>query len=68
MVIHQLSKLKIYKVLEKKFIKGKGSYKKIKGFKDIYINNLIKDKIMTEKKLGTLIARNKRKFTIYLCW
>ena len=25
-------------VLEKKFIKGKGSYKEIKGFKDIYIN------------------------------
>ena len=26
-------------VLEKKFIKGKGSYKEIKDFKDIYINN-----------------------------
>lgn len=41
-------------VLEKKFIKGKGSYKKIKGFKDIYINNLIKDKI--KKKLKVVVA------------
>ena len=41
-------------VLEKKFIKGKGSYKKIKGFKEIYINNLIKDKI--KKKLKVVVA------------
>ena len=41
-------------VLEKKFIKGKGSYKEIKGFKDIYINNLIKDKI--KKKLKVVVA------------
>ena len=26
---------------EKKFIKGKGSYKKIKEFKEVYINHLI---------------------------
>ena len=41
-------------VLEKKFIKGKGSYKEIKGFKDIYINNLIKGKI--KKKLKIVVA------------
>ena len=41
-------------VLEKKFIKGKGSYKEIKGFKDIYINSLIKDKI--KKKLKVVVA------------
>ena len=41
-------------VLEKKFIKGKGSYKEIKGFKDIYINNLIKNKI--KKKLKVVVA------------
>jgi len=41
-------------VLEKKFIKGKGSYKKIKGFKEIYINNLIKDKI--KRKLKVVVA------------
>jgi len=41
-------------VLKKKFIKGKGSYKKIEGFKDIYINNLIKYKI--EKKLKIVVA------------
>ena len=32
-------------VLEKKFIKGKGSYKEIKGFKEVYISDLIKNKI-----------------------
>ena len=32
-------------VLEKKFLKGKGSYKEIKGFKEIYINSLIKKKL-----------------------
>jgi len=41
-------------VLEKKFIKGKGTYKEIKGFKDIYINNLIKDKIT--RKLKVVVA------------
>ena len=41
-------------VLEKKFIKGKGSYKEIKGFKEVYINNLIKNKI--EKKLKIVVA------------
>ena len=41
-------------VLEKKFTKGKGSYKKIKGFKDIYINNLTKHKI--KKKLKVVVA------------
>ena len=41
-------------VLEKKFIKGKGSYKKINGFKDIYINSLIKNKI--KNKLKVVVA------------
>jgi len=41
-------------VLEKKFVKGKGSYKEIKGFKDIYINSLIKNKI--KKKLKIVVA------------
>jgi len=41
-------------VLKKKFIKGKGSYKKIKEFKEIYINNLIKNKI--KKKLKVVVA------------
>ena len=41
-------------VLEKKFIKGKGSYKEIKGFKEIYINDLIKNKI--KKKLKIVVA------------
>ena len=38
-------------VLEGKFLKGKGSYKEIKGFKDIYINNLIKNKIKNKLKI-----------------
>ena len=29
--------------MEKKFTKGKGSYKEIIGFKEVYINNLIKN-------------------------
>ena len=41
-------------VLEKRFIKGKGSYKKIKGFKEVYINNLIKNKI--KKKIKVVVA------------
>ena len=41
-------------VLKKIFIKGNGSYKEIKGFKDIYINNLIKDKI--KRKLKVVVA------------
>ncbi len=41
-------------VLEKKFIKGKGSYKKIKEFKKIYIKSLIKKKI--EKKIKAVVA------------
>ena len=41
-------------VLEKKFSKGKGSYKEIKGFKEIYIKNLIKNKI--KKKLKVVAA------------
>ena len=38
-------------VLKKKFIKGKGKYKEIKGFKEIYIKNLIRDKIKKKLKL-----------------
>ena len=41
-------------VLEKKFIKGKGSYKEIKEFQKVYINNLIKNKI--KKKLKVVVA------------
>jgi len=41
-------------VLKKKFIKGKGSYKEIKKFKEIYISNLIKNKI--KKKLKVVVA------------
>ena len=41
-------------VLKKKFIKGKGSYKEIKKFKEIYIDNLIKNKI--KKKLKVVVA------------
>ena len=41
-------------VLEKKFIKGKGTYKKITDFKNIYINNLVKNKI--KKKLKAVVA------------
>ena len=41
-------------VLEKKFIKGNGSYKEIKGFKEVYINYLVKNKI--KKKLKIVVA------------
>ena len=41
-------------VLKKKFIKGKGSYKKIKEFKEVYINHLTKNKI--KKKLKVVVA------------
>ena len=41
-------------VLKNKFIKGKGSYKEIKGFKEKYINSLIKKKI--NKKLKVIVA------------
>jgi len=41
-------------VLEKKFIKGKGMYKEIKGFKEKYIKNIIKNKI--KKKLKVVVA------------
>ena len=41
-------------VTEKKFIKGKGSYKEIKGFKDIYIKSLSNNKI--KNKIKTVVA------------
>ena len=41
-------------VLEKKFITGKGSYKEIKKFREIYISSLIKKKI--KKKLKVVVA------------
>ena len=41
-------------VLEKKFVQGKGSYKEIKEFKEVYINYLIKNKI--KKKLKIVVA------------
>tara|TARA_B100000686_G_scaffold124595_1_gene132041 strand:- start:907 stop:2361 length:1455 start_codon:yes stop_codon:yes gene_type:complete len=41
-------------VLKNKFIKGKGTYKEIKGFKEVYINSLIKKKI--KKKIKIVVA------------
>jgi len=41
-------------VLDKSFLTGKGSYKKIEGFKDIYIKDLIKKKI--KKKIKAVVA------------
>ena len=41
-------------VSEKKFVKGNGSYKKIKNFKKIYIKSLVKNKI--KKKLKVVVA------------
>tara|TARA_Y100000590_G_scaffold365902_1_gene424977 strand:+ start:2217 stop:3671 length:1455 start_codon:yes stop_codon:yes gene_type:complete len=41
-------------VIEKKFTKGKGSYKEIKDFNKIYIKSLIKNKI--KKKLKIVVA------------
>ncbi len=38
-------------VLEKKFLEGKGIYKEIKGFKEIYINSLITYKIKNKLKI-----------------
>ena len=53
---HSTAEMKELKniVFEKKFITGKGSYKEIKGFKDIYINNLIKNKI--NNKIKAVVA------------
>ena len=41
-------------VIKKKFINGKGSYKKINGFDKVYIKNLIKKKI--NKKIKVIAA------------
>jgi len=41
-------------VFEKKFIKGKGFYKKINDFKKIYVNNLKQNKI--KKKIKAVVA------------
>ena len=41
-------------VFGKKFIEGKGSYKEIKGFRDVYINNLKKNKIT--KRIKVVVA------------
>jgi len=41
-------------VLEKKFTKGNGAYKKIKRFKDLYINNFKKNII--KKKIKVVVA------------
>jgi len=38
-------------VLEKKFNKGNGTYKEIKGFKNIYINSLLNNKIKNKIKI-----------------
>ena len=41
-------------IMKKKFLEGEGSYKKIEGFKNVFINNLIKNKI--KKKLKVVVA------------
>jgi len=41
-------------VFKKKFVNGKGSYKEIKEFKDIYIGNLVKNKI--KNKIKAVVA------------
>ena len=41
-------------VLEKKFTKGKGKYKEVKGFKDVYINSLLNNKI--KNKIKAVVA------------
>ena len=41
-------------IFEKKFIKGKGLYKKINDFKKIYIDNLLKNKI--KRKIKVVVA------------
>tara|TARA_B100000686_G_scaffold111854_1_gene119299 strand:+ start:1870 stop:3324 length:1455 start_codon:yes stop_codon:yes gene_type:complete len=41
-------------VFEKKFTEGKGTYKEVKGFKEIYINSLVKNKI--KKKIKAVVA------------
>ena len=41
-------------VINKRFIKGKGTYKEIKEFKEIYIKNLTKNKI--KKKIKAVVA------------
>jgi len=38
-------------VLENKFITGKGSFKEIKDFKEVYINSLVKNKIKNKIKV-----------------
>jgi len=41
-------------VFEKKFVKGKGSYKEIRDFKKVYIDSLTNDKI--KKKIKVVVA------------
>jgi len=41
-------------ILKKEFIKGKGSYKEIDKFKEVYISSLIKNKI--KKKIKVVVA------------
>ena len=41
-------------VMNQKFIEGKGSYKKIKNFKEIYIQHLSKERV--KKKIKTVVA------------
>jgi len=50
---NEMSELKDI-VLKKNFINGKGSYKEIRGFKEIYISSLTKNKI--NKKIKVVIA------------
>jgi len=50
---HEMNELKNI-ILKKNFISGKGSYKEIKGFKDIYISSLTKNKIL--KKIKVVVA------------
>ena len=53
---HSFEEMKELKklVLNKNFVKGKGTYKKIDNFKDIYINHLSKEKI--KNKIKAVVA------------
>ncbi|MDC0059812.1 phosphomannomutase/phosphoglucomutase [Pelagibacteraceae bacterium] len=52
-ITHSSDEMKELKkiVLEKKFVKGEGSYKEIKNFKDIYVGDLTKNKLKNKIKV-----------------
>ena len=49
-------------VLNNNFVKGKGSYKKIDGFKEIYIQHLSKEKIKNKIKVVVPVEMEQRVF------